>query len=817
DRSKKGKKKKKKKSSEDAPLVIAPGRSSGRHSMMPAFIDPSLTYNNPSDLADPAKPLPLPISQSIVGRAGLVRDRDGLVYDPENPQRVLYRGEDGRASRIVGAISKKQAKAMKEKALEAEEKEQKRTAAMEEARRIEFLYRVTGDISDGDEANAKAGVKGKASKASATESEDSEEEKRVVHRLPKNFVPGGIRYKNRRHNRDAVDDDETGSEDDDVALKKHESNLMKVGAKVTASLSPEALAQARQDLLQLLPGRNRVLPQTNTAMGEPAAITDINGDETDDEGEEPFEAGAILDQLKPGRSKGQAHKVESDATPERKIRADSDSGSLSSEGNGQDVDIDFQDNEDEEEDNVPLQARAALLPKVEAVTTQKDLPTGSTQTESPKEEVESTLAKNGGGEDTAVPDSDLTDRLEEMRHICKNVKNDPLSALDAAKFIIENVRNLDADVGAQKFLCNLAVRTLNRVGLATNIPQESSSEALFLLANLYISGIPGFQDRHKPDYTKAFHLYASAAKKGHADALFHVALCYEQGAGAPLSNAKALHNYSKAARLNHPGAMFRLGMSFLKGELGQQRNTRDGIKWLKLSAKYADQQYPHALYELAMMHDQSVDKNIVWTDHTYLLELLSRAAELGHSLSQYKMGEAYEYGLYGCETDPERSVYYYSLAAANGQPEAMFELGGWYLTGAEDPKTGYSLTQSDLDARKWVSLAAEAGLPRAMFALGYFNENGIGDLDGPDLDAAVVWYRKAADEGEEKAIKKLEEMGLPLDSPRSRFNSSSRSTDTYEANGRAQLGIFASNGYLRASKRPAIDEELDGGNKCVVM
>ncbi|KAJ3155699.1 hypothetical protein HDU86_004168 [Geranomyces michiganensis] len=349
----------------------------------------------------------------------------------------------------------------------------------------------------------------------------------------------------------------------------------------------------------------------------------------------------------------------------------------------------------------------------------------------------------------AVP---LPERMEMMKLRVKKSK-DKFHAFEAARFIVDNVQFLDKS--EQKANCELAIKQLKKLSIAGLV------DAQYLLANLYISGIPGFQEKHKADYSKAFNLYSSAAKKDHPEALFHVGLCYEQGAGVAQSNNRALHNYRKAAVSNHPGAMFRLGMCLLRGELNQSKNPRDGVKWLKLAAKYATEKYPQALYELALLHDHGVH-NVVWPDHEYLIELLTQGAGLGHGGCQFKLGEAFEYGYFGVVVDPGRSVYYYSLAAANGNLEAMFELGGWYLTGASDPNTTFTLIQSDAEAHRWVSLAADGGLPKAMFAMGYFCEMGIGRGEGvqPDAVAALDWYERAAAKGDSKARSKVREMKM---------------------------------------------------------
>lgn len=114
--------------------------------------------------------------------------------------------------------------------------------------------------------------------------------------------------------------------------------------------------------------------------------------------------------------------------------------------------------------------------------------------------------------------------------------------------------------------------------------------------------------------------------------------------------------------------MYRLGTALLRGELSLTKNPRNGVKWLKLAAKYANEKYPQALYELALLHDKGVP-NAVWPDHEYLVDLLVQGAQLGHAGCQFKLGECFEYGGFGVGIDAGRSVYYYSLAAANGNLE----------------------------------------------------------------------------------------------------------------------------------------------------
>ncbi len=49
--------------------------------------------------------------------------------------------------------------------------------------------------------------------------------------------------------------------------------------------------------------------------------------------------------------------------------------------------------------------------------------------------------------------------------------------------------------------------------------------------------------------------------------------------------------------------MFKLGMVLLTGMLGEQKNPREAISWLKRAAEQADEDNPHALHELARLYE----------------------------------------------------------------------------------------------------------------------------------------------------------------------------------------------------------------------
>ncbi|KAI9818973.1 MAG: hypothetical protein M1832_004141 [Thelocarpon impressellum] len=268
--------------------------------------------------------------------------------------------------------------------------------------------------------------------------------------------------------------------------------------------------------------------------------------------------------------------------------------------------------------------------------------------------------------------------------------------------------------------------------------------AQYYLADGYASGLFG---KGKEDYDKAFPLFVSAGKHGHAEASYRAALSYEFGWGCRKDPAKAVQFYRQSASKNHPGAMLRLGKACLLGDMGLGNRYREGLKWLKRGTESADQQYNAAPYELGLLHEKGFGDD-VFQDETYAAQLFTQAADLGHAEASYRLGDAYEHGKLSCPRDPALSVHFYNGAAQHSHPAAMMALCAWYMVGAEPV-----LEKDENEAYEWARKAAMCGLAKAEYAVGYFTEMGIGCRRDP-LEANV-WYVRAADQGDERARQRL--------------------------------------------------------------
>lgn len=131
------------------------------------------------------------------------------------------------------------------------------------------------------------------------------------------------------------------------------------------------------------------------------------------------------------------------------------------------------------------------------------------------------------------------------------------------------------------------------------------TEGTFYLADCYTRGAIGLE----PDTREAFKLYQTAAKAGHAQAAYRVAVCceigQEEGGGTSRDAVKAMQWYKRAATLGDTPAMYKMGIISLKGLLGQPKNPREAIVWLKRAAERADMENPHALHELVRLSNKS--------------------------------------------------------------------------------------------------------------------------------------------------------------------------------------------------------------------
>jgi len=132
------------------------------------------------------------------------------------------------------------------------------------------------------------------------------------------------------------------------------------------------------------------------------------------------------------------------------------------------------------------------------------------------------------------------------------------------------------------------------------------------------------------------------------------------------------------------------------------------------------------------------------------LQLYRHAAEQGHTVSQWRLGELLESGLCGdIEPNPREAQKWYTLAAENGNAQAQNALALML----EDGQDG--VPQDTEAALKWHLAAAEQGN-----ALSQFCSASMLSKMGQD-EVAMTWLQKSAAQGFGPAEQVLEDMDAP--------------------------------------------------------
>lgn len=270
----------------------------------------------------------------------------------------------------------------------------------------------------------------------------------------------------------------------------------------------------------------------------------------------------------------------------------------------------------------------------------------------------------------------------------------------------------------------------------TETPSMSPQE-MYDLALHYDSGTGGFD----LDDQRAAECYRDAAQRGHIEAMYNLALMYDNGEGMDEDNVAAVEWYAKAAEADYPAALNNLGIMYQNGE-GVDVDAEQALEWYKKAANLG---HLSGMYNLALMYDTG---GVVTEDNIAAAEWYLKAAELGHPESMNNLGVMYQNGE-GVQADPRKAVEWYRKAAEAGNASAMTNFG--YMN-----EKGQGIPRSYADAVKWYRKGAENGNATGMYNLGTLYENGRGLK--MDIEEAKVWYQKAADNGDQDAVAALERL-----------------------------------------------------------
>jgi uncharacterized protein len=196
---------------------------------------------------------------------------------------------------------------------------------------------------------------------------------------------------------------------------------------------------------------------------------------------------------------------------------------------------------------------------------------------------------------------------------------------------------------------------------------------------------------------------------GDGDAGFYLGRLAETGLGVPVDQPKAFALYKTAATRGSTKALNRLGMLALEGRAVKQ----DLVNGRRMVCEAASKGDADAAFNCAGV---TADGKGGPADLVEAMRLYTVAAEPGtdgrlHIGAHVALGFAHGRGV-GTPKDLRKALSYFELAAARGNPIALFEIGQMFEVGqplAADPMKAHLYTT--LAAAKGHSSAAEA-VPR---------------------------------------------------------------------------------------------------------
>ncbi|KAJ3201962.1 hypothetical protein HDU67_000945 [Dinochytrium kinnereticum] len=334
-------------------------------------------------------------------------------------------------------------------------------------------------------------------------------------------------------------------------------------------------------------------------------------------------------------------------------------------------------------------------------------------------------------------------------------------------------------------------------------------DAMHLFACLLITGVPGIGDKdgtHRPDYEKALVLFRAAAKRGHTDASYHAALCYEHARGLPAPDPhRATKLYRRAAIAHHPGAMTRLARLHLTGGIllphctptpPHPPNLKQAVKWLKLATVHATPRHNLALFLLASLHEggeaarlvcpaavenpRLADEAGVGVDFGRCVGLLWEGVRVGCWPAVLRLVRALWWGELGVVRHPRRGLDVAVGAAKGGCVEVMVEVSSMLFWGSRRAGRGRVVVEGvgapfgggdgevecddedeetvvepdDNEAFYWARRAVERGAgAEAEYLVAYYTEHAIGV--SRNLEVALEWYKRSAMHGCDKAVARI--------------------------------------------------------------
>ncbi len=193
------------------------------------------------------------------------------------------------------------------------------------------------------------------------------------------------------------------------------------------------------------------------------------------------------------------------------------------------------------------------------------------------------------------------------------------------------------------------------IRLFTQSALQKDMKGLYYLAGLYYVG-----DIVAQDYQNAKRLFEDSAAQNYAPSQYFLGQIYFNGHGVTRDYQKALDWYKRAAAQEHVPAILRVAQFYQLG-YGVAEDENEALDYYKQAALLGS---ADARFQLAMMYYKIDDGDI-----KKVLALLYEAANNGHMMAQYNLGQFYRHGI-GVEHDSLLAWVWFNIALNHGNQQA---------------------------------------------------------------------------------------------------------------------------------------------------
>ncbi|RIA88002.1 kinase-like domain-containing protein [Glomus cerebriforme] len=234
------------------------------------------------------------------------------------------------------------------------------------------------------------------------------------------------------------------------------------------------------------------------------------------------------------------------------------------------------------------------------------------------------------------------------------------------------------------------------------------------------------------------------------------------GIGVTKNITKAFENFYEASSRNYPTAQYYLGICYEFG-FGTTNDKSSAFKWYEQSAKIG--QSTVGKFALGICYEKGIG---IGKNDQLAFNWYKEAANNGHAVAQHNLGNFYRLGI--CvKKDSHMAFNYYRLSANGGYAFGTSMLGYCYSEGIG----------TDVDKTMAFDLylkAANMNNNVAQYNVAVCYDDGIGTTK--DFNKAMEWYKKSADNGYDRALKRLEMLNNRRNQQQQRFISTSSTPST---------------------------------------